>query len=107
MQTENPFLEQLAKFMTDAAGAAKSVRDEIGTLIRTQAERLVNDLDLVPREEFEAVKATLRRLRTEVERLEARLAASATNAPPAPIRRAPAIRNRPIRKPSPKVIRRR
>lgn len=74
MQSENPILDQLAKLMTNAAGAAKSVRDEIGTMIKTQAERLVNDLDLVPREEFEAMKAMAHVLRKEVELLNARLA---------------------------------
>jgi hypothetical protein len=74
MQSENPILDQLTKLMTNAAGAAKSVRDEIGTMIKTQAERLVNDLDLVPREEFEAMKAMAHKLRKEVELLNTRLA---------------------------------
>ena len=68
MQSENQILDQLAKFMTGAAGAAKGVRDEIGTMIKT-VRALVNDLDLVPREEFEAVKAMLIESRKEVERL--------------------------------------
>ena len=67
MPGENPILDQLAKLMTGAAGAAKGVRDEIGTVIKTQVERLVNDLDLVPREEFEAVKAMALKSRKEVE----------------------------------------
>jgi BMFP domain-containing protein YqiC len=74
MPTDNPILDQLAKLMTNAAGAAKGMRDEIGTLIKTQAERLVNDLDLVPREEFEALKAMVMKSRKEVEELQARLA---------------------------------
>jgi BMFP domain-containing protein YqiC len=73
MQSENQFLDQLAKFMTGAAGAAKGVRDEVATLIKTQTERLVSDLDLVPREEFEAVKAMLIEARKDVERLAARI----------------------------------
>ena len=73
MQSENPILDQIAKLMTNAAGAAKGVRDEIGTMIKTQAERLVNDLDLVPREEFEAMKAMAAKSRREVEELHARL----------------------------------
>jgi BMFP domain-containing protein YqiC len=74
MQGDNPILDQLAKLMTNAAGAAKGVRDEIGTMIKTQAERLVNDLDLVPREEFDALKAMHAKSRKEVEELRARLA---------------------------------
>ena len=58
---------------TSAAGAAKGVRDEIGTLVKTQVERLVNNLNLVPREEFEAVKAMALKARKEVEELSARL----------------------------------
>ena len=51
----------------------RAVRDEIGVMIKTQAERMVNDLNLVPREEFEAVKAMLIESRKEVERLAARI----------------------------------
>ena len=74
MATDNPLLDQLAKLMTNAAGAAKGMRDEIGTLIKAQAERLVNDLDLVPREEFTAMKTMHAKSRKEVEELRARLA---------------------------------
>lgn len=106
MQSENPFLDQLAKLMTNAAGAAKSVRDEVGTVIKTQAERLVNDLDLVPREEFEAVKSIALKARTEVEVLRARLAgletANASTAKTSPQRTVRPRTNPPVRKPSPK-----
>ena len=58
--------------MTNAAGAAKGVRDEIGTVVKTQAERLVNDLNLVPREELDAVKAALFATRSELAELKKR-----------------------------------
>jgi BMFP domain-containing protein YqiC len=74
MQTENPFLDGLAKFFTDAAGAANSLRSEIDTFVRQRLEKLVADMDFVPREEFEAVKAMAAKARTENERLAARLA---------------------------------
>jgi BMFP domain-containing protein YqiC len=74
MQTENPFLDGLAKFFTDAAGAANSLRGEIDTFVRQRLEKLVADMDFVPREEFEAVKAMAAKARTENERLAARLA---------------------------------
>ena len=74
MQTENPILDGLAKFFTDAAGAANSVRTEIDTFMRQRLEKLVTDMDFVPREEFEAVKARAAKARAENERLEARLA---------------------------------
>ena len=57
MQTDNPVLDGLARLFTDAAGAAQSVREEIDTFMRQRLERLVADMDFVPREEFEAVKA--------------------------------------------------
>jgi hypothetical protein len=75
MQTDNPLLDNLARFFTDAAGAAQSVRTEIDTFMRQRLERLVADMDFVPREEFEAVKAMAARARSENERLELRLAA--------------------------------
>src|SRR5271169_5530408 len=75
MQTENPLLDGLAKFFTDAAGAAQSVRAEVDTFMRQRLERLVADMDFVPREEFEAVKAMAAMARTENERLAANLAA--------------------------------
>jgi len=74
MATDNPLLDQLAKFMNNAAGAAKGMRDELGTLIKTQTERIVNDLNLVPREEFDAMKSMHAKSRKEVEELRARLA---------------------------------
>jgi len=74
MQTDNPLLDGLARFFTDAAGAAQSVRTELDTFMRQRLERLVADMDFVPREEFEAVKAMASKARSENERLEARLA---------------------------------
>jgi hypothetical protein len=73
MQTDNPMLDGLAKFFTDAAGAANSVRHEIDTFMRQRLEKLVMDMDFVPREEFEAVKAMAAAARMENERLAARL----------------------------------
>src|SRR5215469_6138249 len=75
MQTDNPLLDGLARFFTDAAGAAQSVRTELDTFMRQRLERLVADMDFVPREEFEAVKAMASKARSENERLEAVLAA--------------------------------
>lgn len=74
MQTQNPFLDGLAKIMTDAAGAAQGVRAEIDTFVKQRLEKLVADMDLVPRDEFEAVKAMAAKARKDNERLEARIA---------------------------------
>ena len=74
MQTDNPFLDGMARLFTDAAGAAQSLRAEIDTFVRQRLERLVSDMDLVPREEFEAVKAMAAKARAENEALSARVA---------------------------------
>ena len=74
-QTDNPFLDGMARLFTDAAGAAKSVRDEIDTFVKARLERLVADMDFVPREEFEAVKAMAAKARAENDALAARIAA--------------------------------
>jgi BMFP domain-containing protein YqiC len=73
-QSNNPFLDELAKLMTDAAGAAQGMRRELETLMKAQGERLLRDLDLVQREEFEAVKEMAAKAREENERLSSRIA---------------------------------
>jgi BMFP domain-containing protein YqiC len=74
-QTSNRLLDELAKLMTDAAGAAQGVRREVETLARVQGERMLREMDVVSREEFEAVKAMAQRAREENEALAARIAA--------------------------------
>lgn len=82
-QTDNPFLDGMARLFTDAAGAAKSVRDEIDTFVRQRLERLVADMDFVPREEFEVVKAMAVKAREENDKLAARIAALESKSTPA------------------------
>jgi BMFP domain-containing protein YqiC len=77
-QTTNRFLDEFAKLMTDAAGAAQGVRREVEGLVKAQGERVLRDMDLVTREEFEAVKAMAHKAREENESLAARLAALET-----------------------------
>ena len=72
-QTTNRFLDEVARLMNDAAGVAQGVRREFDTLFRTQAERILRDLDVVKREEFEAVQEMASRAREENEALKARL----------------------------------
>ena len=74
-QTNNRFLDELARLMTDAAGAAQGMRRDFETLMRSQGERILRDMDVVQREEFEAVKEMVVRAREENERLAARMAA--------------------------------
>lgn len=74
-QTTNRFLDEFAKLMTDAAGAADGLRKEAEQLFRSQGERVLREMDLVRREEFEAVKAMAEKAREENEKLQARIAA--------------------------------
>ena len=74
-QTSNRFFDEVARLMNDAAGVAQGVRREFDTLFRTQAERILGELDVVRREEFEAVKEMARLAREENEALKARIAA--------------------------------
>ena len=73
-QTTNRLFDELAKLMTDATGAAQGVRGEIENVIRSQAERVLRDLDIVQREEFEAMKAMALKAREENVQLEKRIA---------------------------------
>ena len=74
-QTTNRFFDEVARLMNDAAGLAQSIKREVDTLFKTQAEKWLRDLDLVKREEFEAVKDMARLAREENEALKARIAA--------------------------------
>lgn len=69
----NRILDELAKLMTDAAGAAQGVQREMETAMRGQFERLLNSMDLVKREEFEAVRDMAIKAREENDALSARL----------------------------------
>jgi BMFP domain-containing protein YqiC len=72
-QTNNRFFDEAARLMNDAAGVAQGVRREFDTMLRHQAERILGDLDVVRREEFEAVKEMARLAREENEALKARI----------------------------------
>lgn len=73
-QTTNRFFDEIARLMNDAAGVADGVRKEVSTLFQSQAERILRDMDVVTREEFEAAKEMAAKAREENERLAARLA---------------------------------
>lgn len=75
MQTQSPFFDEFARLMTEAAGAADGVRREAETMFRGELKRLLADMELVTREEFEAVRDLARAAREENEELRARLAA--------------------------------
>jgi BMFP domain-containing protein YqiC len=73
-QSNNRFLDEFAKLMTDAAGAAQGVRREVGTIMKSQGERVLRDMDIVRRDEFEVVKAMAAKAREENDLLAARVA---------------------------------
>ena len=73
VQPTTRIFDEMARLMNDAAGVASGVRREFDTLFRTQAERILRDLDVVQREEFEAVKEMARLAREENEALKARI----------------------------------
>ena len=88
-QTSNRFFDDMARLMNDAAGVAQGVRREFDAIFRTQAERILRDLDVVLRDEFEAVRERAQLAREENEALTARIAAleatlAHATAPPAP-----------------------
>ena len=73
-QTSNRFYDRVARLMNDAASVAQGVRREATTMFRSQAERIANDMDLVRREDFEAVQEMARLAREQNTKLEARIA---------------------------------
>ena len=62
-QTNNHLLDDVAKLMTDAAGAAQGLKREVEGVFRSQGEKFLADMDVVRREEFEAVKAMAEKAR--------------------------------------------
>jgi len=74
MQTQNRLLDDLARVASSALGVAAGMRTEVEARLREQFERVLGQLDLVPREEFDAVKAMAIKAREEQENLAERLA---------------------------------
>jgi len=77
MNTPNSsrFFDELAKLMTSATGAAQGVRKEVDGLVQTQVERVLNNLNVVKREEFDVVRDMAEKARLENDRLSTRIAA--------------------------------
>ena len=69
MQSQNPLLDELAKAANAAVGLAQAAGEEAKAAFRSGADRLAVDLDLVKREEFEALKAEVASLRAQIEAL--------------------------------------
>ena len=75
MQTQSSVFDDLARLMTGAMGMAQGVSDEAKSFMRSQADRFVAEMDLVSRDEFEAVKQMAADARAEAEALAARVEA--------------------------------
>ena len=75
MQTQNRLLDDLARVAAGALGVAAGMREEIEARLRDQFARILSNMDLVTREEFDAVQAMAAKARAEQEDLAARLAA--------------------------------
>lgn len=69
MQTQNPLLDEIAKLSTAAMGLAQAAGEEAKAAFRSQTDRLVAEMDLVRREDYDALKAEVAALRAEVEAL--------------------------------------
>jgi BMFP domain-containing protein YqiC len=85
MQTQNPFLDEMAKLTTAAMGLAQAAGDEAKAAFRAQADRVAAELDLVRREDFEALKAEVAALRAEVAALRGSSEGAASTAAPTDI----------------------
>ena len=66
MQTQNPFLDEMAKMAQAAMGVAQAAGEEAKNALRAQSDKWAADLDLIRREEFEALKAEVASLRAEI-----------------------------------------
>ncbi len=66
MQTQNPFLDEMAKLTQAAMGIAQAAGEEAKTALRAQSDKWVADLDLIRRDEFEALRAEIATLRAEI-----------------------------------------
>ncbi|MEO8115550.1 MAG: accessory factor UbiK family protein [Phenylobacterium sp.] len=72
MQTQNPFLDEMAKLTTAAMGLAQAAGEEAKAAFRSQADRMVAEFDLIRRDDVEALKAEVAALRAEVAALKAK-----------------------------------
>jgi Uncharacterized protein conserved in bacteria len=75
MAMDNRILDDLAKVAAGALGGVSGVRHEIEARLRQQFERVLANMEVVSREEFEVVRAMAAKARAEQEALAARLAA--------------------------------
>ena len=82
MQTQNPFLDEMAKLSTAAMGLAQAASEEAKAAFRAQADRMAAELDLIRRDDYDALKAEVAQLRAEVDALKAGKASKPSKATP-------------------------
>jgi BMFP domain-containing protein YqiC len=83
--TSSRFFDELAKLMTNATGAAQGMRREMDSLVQSQVERVLGNLQLVKREEFEVVREMAQKARVENESLAKRVAELESKLSPPPV----------------------
>ncbi|NMA99022.1 MAG: accessory factor UbiK family protein [Phyllobacteriaceae bacterium] len=74
MSQSNKIFDDLGRLMNGAAGAADGVRREVETVVKSQAQRIVNDMELVKREDFDALRELVHVQGEEIEALRKELA---------------------------------
>jgi BMFP domain-containing protein YqiC len=74
MQTDNRLLDDLARMANGALNTLSGLRDEIESRVRERVERVLANMDMVPRDEFEAIKAVAQTARAAQEDLAAKVA---------------------------------
>ena len=72
--TSSRFFDEIAKLMTSATGAAQGVRKELDSLVQSQVERVLGNMQVVRREEFDVVREMAQKARDENDKLAARIA---------------------------------
>lgn len=84
MAQSSRIFDNVGRLMNDAAGVADGVRREVESLVRSQAERLVMDMNLVKREDYDALRELVQAQSAELKALKADVAAlKGTDTPPA------------------------
>jgi BMFP domain-containing protein YqiC len=73
MTQNSRFFDEIGRMMNGAAGAADGLRREVETMVRSQAERFVGDMDLVKREDFDALREQVQLQNAEIKALRADL----------------------------------
>ena len=89
MQTSSRFFDDLAKVANSAVSTLAGVKDEVEAMVSQRLERFLADMDVVPRDEFEAIKAVAVKARAEQEKLEKRVARLEARLATKPARKAP------------------